>query len=592
MNHIIISATLYYESLSKIKNKKARLKKDTGMQIENLENQTNFLLSAALYKCGNLEDAQDLTQDTLLAALNYIYNGNIINDVRGWLMTVLNRKFYQKLRKKYQIATITIGEDFDMADYSDCFENIGQTDEAEQIRKAVAYLSKLHREVIVRHYMNGEKVEKIAEALCISPGTVKSRLSAGREQIKKELNNNMENYEKQSYEPVRLWVSNSGASSIYGEPRSLVDNDLIAQNLLYLAYNEPVTETELAKAIGIPTAYIEPIIKKLVDGELMKRVGNKIYTDFIISTPDPPEKRMKHISENKQFVENNQELFLKSLKTGLEKLRQTDYYKRCNEHQQCSLELYFSIHCFENGTYGAFSNIFDAEQIFPERPNGGSWIAFGSIEAPPLPAAQRIEASKYGYSGRRMTYLENYFDTKSVSVAVYDLVGFSTVKPYYRGDHGNWIDDEDLTKLLYIIESGTNIENTGFNVELLKKIPLLEKCGILKYESDGIPTLDIPVMSMQEWNSMQVIAYDTTTDLKKDIKEVYAEFLKDKKQEIPKHLTSVPLQKQYMGVTTMPDMIAIRLALKQGIIKQEYDYDDDSDPNARFPYSMVFVMDK
>jgi hypothetical protein len=39
-------------------------------------------------------------------------------------------------------------------------------------------------------------------------------------------------------------------------------------------------------------------------------------------------------------------------------------------------------------------------------------------------------------------------------------------------------------------------------------------------------------------------------------------------------------------------MAGIRAALKQGIIKQSYDYDDDSDENARFPYAMVFVRDK
>jgi len=64
------------------------------MQKHEIENHINFLLSVALNKCGNLENAQDLTQDTLLAALTYISNGNTIHDIKGWLLTVLNRKFY------------------------------------------------------------------------------------------------------------------------------------------------------------------------------------------------------------------------------------------------------------------------------------------------------------------------------------------------------------------------------------------------------------------------------------------------------------------------------------------------------------------
>ena len=55
-------------------------------------------------------------------------------------------------------------------------------------------------------------------------------------------------------------------------------------NLLILAYEKPVTLTELSKAIGISTTYIEPIAQRLVDGQLMKKVADKVYTDFIIYT--------------------------------------------------------------------------------------------------------------------------------------------------------------------------------------------------------------------------------------------------------------------------------------------------------------------
>ena len=39
------------------------------MGIEELENQIDFLLRAAMRLCGDMQDAQDLTQETLLAAL-------------------------------------------------------------------------------------------------------------------------------------------------------------------------------------------------------------------------------------------------------------------------------------------------------------------------------------------------------------------------------------------------------------------------------------------------------------------------------------------------------------------------------------------
>lgn len=553
--------------------------KTSYMFQKELENQTDFLLSAAVRKCGNLEDAQDITQDTMLSALVYISKGNVINDLRGWLLTVLNRTYYAMLRKKYKMATVTIGQDFDIADEKDHFETIGATDEAESVRRGIAYLSKLYREVVVRHYMNGESVEKIARELGIPEGTVKSRLSAGRERIKKEIDD-MDNYVKQSYEPVKLYVSNSGDSSIKGEPGSLVNNDLIAQNLLYLAYEEPITETELSRAIGIPMAYVEPIIKRLVDGELMKRIGNKVYTDFMIATT---EDERKHIPAQKQFVTENAELFMRSVKKGLEKIRAANYYGRFTENQRNSLEMYFMFKCFDSGIYTTFSKIYNATQIFPDRPNGGRWIAFGHVLSQNFKENDYLDVIGYGYAGERWTYLDNYLGAKSIGFHVFDPEGFCG-KRYFNGSSG--IDDDGLLKVLHLIESGVNPEDTGFNVELLKSMPILAECKILRYEGDKA-IIDIPVISSGEWAEMRKIIDDTKNGLIEDITELFTEFIKGTKQEIPKHLTSVPLQKQYMNAHMSMPMAAIRVAMKEDIIHNG-NYDD----GVQCPYPMVYIIDK
>lgn len=95
------------------------------MQNKELENQIDFLLSAALRKCENFEDAQDLTQETLLSALVFISGGKIIDNIKAWLVTVLNRKYYDMLRKKYKLPTVTVGDEFDITDDCDCFNEMG-----------------------------------------------------------------------------------------------------------------------------------------------------------------------------------------------------------------------------------------------------------------------------------------------------------------------------------------------------------------------------------------------------------------------------------------------------------------------------------
>lgn len=45
------------------------------MQYQALEGEIEYLLSAAERKCGNSHDAEDLVQETLLAALTYRAKG-------------------------------------------------------------------------------------------------------------------------------------------------------------------------------------------------------------------------------------------------------------------------------------------------------------------------------------------------------------------------------------------------------------------------------------------------------------------------------------------------------------------------------------
>ncbi len=80
------------------------------MQHQKLENHIEFLLSAVLQRCGNIYDAEDLTQETLLAALSYLAKGKSIQDMRARLLVVMGRKFNDMLRKKYRQATILMND--------------------------------------------------------------------------------------------------------------------------------------------------------------------------------------------------------------------------------------------------------------------------------------------------------------------------------------------------------------------------------------------------------------------------------------------------------------------------------------------------
>ncbi len=60
-------------------------------------------------------------------------------------------------------------------------------DMQERVQKAIAGLSPDHRQVVTLHHLEGMPVEEIARVMGCSIGTVKSRLSRARENLKRKL---------------------------------------------------------------------------------------------------------------------------------------------------------------------------------------------------------------------------------------------------------------------------------------------------------------------------------------------------------------------------------------------------------------------
>ena len=560
------------------------------MQNKQLESQIEFLLSAALKKCGNMQDAEDLTQETLLCALSYLAKGGIINDMRGWLLTVLSNKWNNMLRKKYRQPIVAIGEGFDIIDESACIPDEEENDRAEQVRKTVAYMAKTYREVIVRHYMNGESVAEISKSMGIPEGTVKSRLHSGRNRMKEEMKF-MENYSNQSYSPVSLQINNSGNNGINNEPGSLVRNDLLAQNVLWAAYEKPVTAQDIAKSIGVPTAYVEPVIERLTEGELMVRIGNKYYTDFIICTVEDKE---KHIPAQKEFIKNNFSLIWKYIGNGLDKLKQQDLYKKLNSDQKNSLEMYFTFNSLDYGIYRIVSNILGAEQQFPYRKDGGRWIAFATVNFKEFNPMEHLDLMMHSYSGERHTYFEK-FTNRMVCQHVYSADGFPNYSYYASPDYdfiktGEDV-DEIVTKLLFILHMGIPAEYVGFNEEYLKMIPHLTKCKILR-EENGQIFVNIPVINEKEFGILSDLLEEAKRGMEADeeLKNLFAEFLSGKETLCPSHIESIPVFKRYQCPVNAMLFSCVREAINRNEL-YDGNYDDDNEKVNQHPCPMILVIE-
>ena len=491
------------------------------MHINDIENIMNYLFSAALKKCGNFEDAEDLTSETMLAALKY---PNEIKDIKKWLSAVLNHKYYDMLRRKYKLPTVSIN--LISEDIPDFEEEQADAPSDDEIRREVAYLSGKYREVIVRHYLNGEKVQNIADKLGIPKGTVLSRLSTGREQIRKRFDS-MERYKKQSYQPERLEITCNGCTGLNNEPFSLTEGDMLKQNILIAAYEKPITCVEIALALGIPTAYIENAVNDLIKSELMQRKGDKVFTDFMIATP---EQILKSLDVQIEFSKKNYNTIWSLVREFIEEINVSTKDLNLRESEQRKLEYFFVLHLFSNGIYQSVQRIVPSKEEYPLRPDGGKWIAFGNRY--PLDFdCENYRFAKYCYGGERRSYEENFFSSKSVDLHIYDAQ--PDLNKYQHGD--TLLSDEMFMKMLYVIYKGIPFNYTGLDPIYLERIPHLAEGGILRMEN-GIPQLDIPVISKQKYDELDKLRINKIYEFADMFEPLLREIMPEMKINIPKHL--------------------------------------------------------
>jgi len=152
-------------------------------------NHRSCLESFAMKFTRDLEDANDLVQDTLIKAIrnHHLYKQG--TNLRGWLYTIMRNTFINDYRKDgRRKAVIQTSEDLSSFQLrASAADNMGERKFVmEDIHKA---LDKLQPEYAVPFlkYFEGFKYHEIAEELDIPIGTVKTRIHMARQVLKGQL---------------------------------------------------------------------------------------------------------------------------------------------------------------------------------------------------------------------------------------------------------------------------------------------------------------------------------------------------------------------------------------------------------------------
>ena len=133
--------------------------------------------------CGSVADSEDLVQHTFMTAQTKLSQLQDPTRVRGWLLTITRNRFRQNLRR---VSPSQLDNEGLIAEPdSDVLEGIDV--DPQELQRALDRLSADAREILVLFYFDELSYKLISEELDVPMGTVMSRLSRAKANLRKIL---------------------------------------------------------------------------------------------------------------------------------------------------------------------------------------------------------------------------------------------------------------------------------------------------------------------------------------------------------------------------------------------------------------------
>ena len=252
------------------------------VEKEQLDNKIGEIVKVLLSYChartSNQWEAEELAQDIILALYQSVGSLRDEHAFYGFMWAVAGNvyKGWCKKRTKQRECelpdTLPFEEDFAAEEDSQLY----------LLRRELSLLSEKYRKAVILYYIENQSCAQISRALSVSESMVKYLLFKSRRILKEGMS--MErNYGSQSYNPKELSLQFWGKSI---SPCCHLCDSRISQNILFACYNDRLTAEQISLEIGVALPYMEDRLEELYQHELLKKDGNRYYTNIIIFTED------------------------------------------------------------------------------------------------------------------------------------------------------------------------------------------------------------------------------------------------------------------------------------------------------------------
>jgi len=242
-------------------------------------------------------EAEELCSDIIYALVKVAHSDGEIESIYPFIWKVARNVYadFSNNRKKRaetiyegdsQEILLSVAEEDDFDDTAELLTSI---------YRRMAFLTNAYREVMIMFYIDGLSTAQIAKKQETSEGAVRQRLFSARQKIKSEVEEMAETYNKPvALDKIDFVIWGTGTPE-WGDPRNVCTR-MFSNHIVWLCHKKPMSASEIAEELNVPTIYVEEELEILRKGEtgkygLLRRLDNGKYAlNFILLDKDVFEK--------------------------------------------------------------------------------------------------------------------------------------------------------------------------------------------------------------------------------------------------------------------------------------------------------------
>jgi RNA polymerase sigma-70 factor (ECF subfamily) len=339
-------------------------------------------------------------------------------------------------------------------------------------------------------------------------------------------------YGEGSYAPKRVTLGIWGSVSRKNEPFCYMDS-LVAQNILALAYEKPISIRDLSAALGIPTPYVEYEVDALVKGEMLGRTpGGLVYTRIFLQTD---EASFGDVAAQEALASEIAPVIWRMMEEKLASLweDETSATHSYTAKQMAIFRLMLVNQMIEKVFFDPELDMRDPDVTPLPRPNGGWWLATGTV----YEYGREPCSHKYSCSGPvRVNYVRPPEKEGDLPVQMAMMMDYQSLFGATHWNYGRMKHSFGLTEILKFYASFMSEEIKPADHRIYELVPEFERMHILRRDENGEVKPDIPMMTLVEWDRWEAALGQLAPSVMEAVGEPIRTLVQNTVNRVPSHV--------------------------------------------------------